>query len=493
MLKALRSTPAQRYVSVERFAADIERFQAGLPVEALDGSWRYRAGKFLTRHRRALSAATLAAVMLAWFAGTMALQARRIAAEQEKKARVASLVLDIFELSNPYVTPGEELTVREALERSSPVVAEGLRGQPDVRAELLHTTGSILRVLGFPKTAIEQLDEALAIRIDLHGEDHLEVAETLSALAAARRDLYEIDQAETLARRAVSMTRERLEPGDPGLVDPLLQLVSVYCAKGELENAEPLADEVIALASELPPGSRGEISVLQYLAQAHSRRGEYQEAVALNRRLLELVRGRFGDNYPTLIGTLSNMGMQLRRSGDLDAAKEAFEEALVLQSEVFGEDHQDPILINNYAGVHYAAGDFAAAERLYRDALAVVLDRGGPQQVPVLRLGLRIARTLTRQDAVLEAEREVRRLLAEEIVDDSHWMWHEARNILGESLSSQGRCEEAEPMLTESFQGILAKNKTARVHDDAFERLRDHFERCGKPEEIPRYEAMLSS
>ncbi len=365
VLKALRATPAQRYVSVERFAADIERFQTGLPVEARDGSWRYRAGKFVGRHRRALSAAALAAVMLTWFASTMALQARRIAAEQEKKARVASLVLEIFELSNPYVAPGEELTVRQALERSSPVVAEGLRAQPEIRAELLHTTGSILRVLGFPRTAIEQLDEALAIRTDLHGEDHLEVAETLSALAAARRDLYEIDQAETLARRAVSVARQRLEPGDPGLVDPLLQLVSVYCARGELENAEPLADEVIALASELPPGSRGEISVLQYLAQAHSRRGEYEEAVALNRRLLELVRGRFGDSYPTLIGTLSNMGMQLRRSGDLDAAKEAYDEALRLQNEIFGESHQDPILINNYAGVHYAAGDFATAERLY--------------------------------------------------------------------------------------------------------------------------------
>ena len=63
-LKALRKNPAARYRSVADFAADLERHLAGRPVVARGDDLRYRAVRFLSRHRAALAGAALAALAL---------------------------------------------------------------------------------------------------------------------------------------------------------------------------------------------------------------------------------------------------------------------------------------------------------------------------------------------------------------------------------------------------------------------------------------------
>ena len=54
LLKALRKEPEARYASAAALADDLRRVLAGQPVAARRGDWRYRAGKFLRRHRGAV-------------------------------------------------------------------------------------------------------------------------------------------------------------------------------------------------------------------------------------------------------------------------------------------------------------------------------------------------------------------------------------------------------------------------------------------------------
>jgi tetratricopeptide (TPR) repeat protein len=56
VLKALEVEPGRRYSTVEQFAGDVERYLAGLPVEARQGTWRYRAGKFVRRNKGGVAA-----------------------------------------------------------------------------------------------------------------------------------------------------------------------------------------------------------------------------------------------------------------------------------------------------------------------------------------------------------------------------------------------------------------------------------------------------
>ncbi len=505
VLKALRSVPLRRYSSVEQLASDVECFQTGLPVAARAGSWRYRAGKFIRRNRRAVASATAVVLLLVGFAVATTLQAARIAAELEqtrrerdKQAHVLSLVLELFEHSNPYVVPGKELTVREALERSVPVLEDGLGEQPEVRAALLHTAGSILGVLGVYDAARDQLAEALSIRRRRHGDAHPDVVATLSALASAEKELGELERAEELARRAVAVVR-----GMPGsgssersaslLARALNELVSVLCYRDEFEAAEALALEALALAHQLPAGSTQRLAATWHMARVRSVQGEYREAVRYNRETLALRRARHGEQHPAQIATLNNLGLNLRRLEELESAERAYREAVELQRDNFGEEHANAFLLNNLAGVLYARGDFAAAEGLYRQALEVTIESRGRRHWTVFVFELRIARTRIRQGAAAEAEAQLRRLLElwhPELGE--HWRIDEGRSILGESVSAQGRCEEAEPLLVDSFERLLGE-ATDRTRQDAFSRLREHLERCGKAQEAARFEAMLQA
>ena len=61
-LKALRKHPGERYPSATELAADLERHLAGLPVAARGEDRRYRAARFLARHRAAIAVVSALAV-----------------------------------------------------------------------------------------------------------------------------------------------------------------------------------------------------------------------------------------------------------------------------------------------------------------------------------------------------------------------------------------------------------------------------------------------
>lgn len=56
ILQAIRREPERRYQSVVELSADIQRYLAGLPVKATGDTFGYRAGKFIKRHRTAVTA-----------------------------------------------------------------------------------------------------------------------------------------------------------------------------------------------------------------------------------------------------------------------------------------------------------------------------------------------------------------------------------------------------------------------------------------------------
>ncbi|MGA3373084.1 MAG: serine/threonine-protein kinase [Terracidiphilus sp.] len=106
--KALRKEPKERYLTAERLAGDLRAYLGGLPVEARRGNARYRAAKFILRHRWGLAAAAvLVATLIAGIAGVVwqarvANRERRIADAERRKAEARSA--DLRQLSNSLLT-----------------------------------------------------------------------------------------------------------------------------------------------------------------------------------------------------------------------------------------------------------------------------------------------------------------------------------------------------------------------------------------------------
>ena len=100
ILHALEKDAAKRYSSVESFAADIQRHLDGFPVQARGNHWRYRAAKYLRRHRKAVTAAT-ALLLLAAGGVASIVQSARIAGQQRVLAE--QRFSDLRELARSYM------------------------------------------------------------------------------------------------------------------------------------------------------------------------------------------------------------------------------------------------------------------------------------------------------------------------------------------------------------------------------------------------------
>ena len=111
--KAIRKDPAERYASAEHFAADIERYLAGFPVEARQPSLAYKAGKYIRRHKAAFVSGAMA--LLLGIAGVAAI-VRQAQIAQRRFDQVRQLAHSIvFELHDGVAPLQGSLPVRKLL------------------------------------------------------------------------------------------------------------------------------------------------------------------------------------------------------------------------------------------------------------------------------------------------------------------------------------------------------------------------------------------
>jgi len=186
VLMSLRKEPLRRYPSVEQFAEDIRRHLDGLPVTARPDSWKYRAEKFVSRHKLGVAATVL---VLATVLGGVAATVReaRIAAVNERRAErrfndvrklANSLMFEIHDAIRdlPGSTSARRLLVTRALEYLDSL-SEQSKGDVSLQKELASAYERVGDVLGYPYGAnlgdsvgaLRSYRKALAIRESLVG------------------------------------------------------------------------------------------------------------------------------------------------------------------------------------------------------------------------------------------------------------------------------------------------------------------------------------
>ncbi|MBW4696695.1 MAG: protein kinase [Aphanocapsa lilacina HA4352-LM1] len=235
VLKALRKEPEQRYSSVEQFGEDIRRHLEGLPVEAYKGDFRYRVGKFVTRHRAGVAAGTLVALALvAGFAGT-AWQAGIAQRRFDQVRGLANALIYKFDDAIKDLngtTPARKLLVGEALGYLRGLQKEAA-GDVALQSELAGAYQRVGDVQGKPNYpnlgdmagALESHTQALALRTQVAGsqpgsataklklaESHLDVGELQAVFKG------DLAAAEGHYRKAIALARSLAE-GDSSNFD----------------------------------------------------------------------------------------------------------------------------------------------------------------------------------------------------------------------------------------------------------------------------------
>src|SRR5262249_18452438 len=148
------------------------------PVLAHAPSARYRAQKFIRRHRVGVLAAAAVAVTLASgvIASTVGMvRARRAEAqargEGQGKGQGGEVLKGLFKGADPSEAKGNSITARELLDKAVTTI-DKLSGEPGIHADLLTILGGVYNNLGLTVPAKELCRRAVDIRRSLLGPEH---------------------------------------------------------------------------------------------------------------------------------------------------------------------------------------------------------------------------------------------------------------------------------------------------------------------------------
>jgi tetratricopeptide (TPR) repeat protein/tRNA A-37 threonylcarbamoyl transferase component Bud32 len=491
-MKLLAVDPKRRYEGVDRLLDDVERYLAGRPVSAHVDSLGYRARKFTTRHRRGVFAAV--AMLFAVTALTTA-YAMRLAAEQRatlaqaaRTERLQEFMLGLFSGAEPEAGPARELTVRRLLERGV-LTAEMLTSDPDIRADLTHTLGSIYSQLGDFARAEELLTSSLNDKKQRLPDDDAGVLEGKISLALLRVEQMKLDEAERLARETLATLERSYAETHPLRLRVNLAIGKTLTARGEYTRAIAQLEPVVQRFDPNSAGSVEEATVLTELANAHQYAGHLDDAERLNRRALELDRRVHGSRHPAVADDLINLADAEMSRGRYREAEPALREAVAIYKGWYGSDHPE-----TGSAIRILSRALAGQEKL--DEAAVLLEEARDIFIRVYpgrhrRLGL-----VLNDLGVLATRRAERTLreavaLSREVLSENHTNTAIAEVKLGHVLTRQGRYADAIPLLEQGRTTMLKQrvDPSASWLKRSSEDLVIAFERTGRRGEADRLRA----
>lgn len=508
VMKALRKEPGRRYATAEALADDVQRHLGGLPVHARRETVRYRAGKFVRRHRAGVAVAVVMALLLLSYAATVTVQADRIAEERDraqteaaKAEQVATFLAGLFEAGDPGEAPGDTVTAQDMLGLGVERIGD-LKEQPDVQAEMLTVIGGAYIGLGRYEEAEPLVQRAVDIRRALYDRPDSNLARSLAALGMTLRRKGDFAGAESAYREALAMNRALYRSAHPDVAESTDGLGTVLRRRGNHAEAEALLREALAMRQALGAQDRlgaEPVDVAQSqnnLALLLLDEGQYAEAEALFREALAANRRLLSPDHPSLTINLYNIALALQRQGDYAAAEPLYRDVVARDRRVLGSDHPEVgIDLAKLAGLLRDKGDYAAADSAYDEALAHLrrtLPAGHPRTAEAM-VGQGMLRALQGRPAEAEPLLREGQRAFEATVGAGHWLAANARSWLGHCLTQRERYAEAEPLLLEAHETLRTTRGLGDPHtQQALRHLAALYEAQGQADRARQYRLDLA-
>jgi tetratricopeptide (TPR) repeat protein len=419
VMQALEKDPDRRYQSAYGLAREIERILHHEPVTAGPPSARYRASKFVRRHRTGVLAA--AAVAVALLVGTgLAVSGlvRATRAQQRAEAEVATtgainaFLTDMLVSVQPDRARGDEVTVREILAAAAEKLGDEERfaASPEVEAALSFTIGETHMLLGDYDVALQFLEHALALRRELLDETDERVLDTYDAIGRVYWETGDLEASLQVAQEMLAIRERTVGRRHPDYSGALGNVGNTLADMGRSDAAEGYLREALAIDRQVLTDEQGaDLAVsLNNLGSLLSDQEKFAEAAELHRESLALRRRFHGEPSPSVITALNNLGFAQLGLGENASAERTLREAMEDTELIFGDQHpQTALAWTNLAGALRALGRHDEAEALLRRAIPVFAAALGERSWRAGTAHAGLGAVLTEAGRYEEAEREL--------------------------------------------------------------------------------------
>jgi len=275
-------------------------------------------------------------------------------------------------------------------------------------------------------------------------------------------------EAEALRLKVLETQRRVLGPDHPDTLGSMGNLAVVYFDEGKYAQAEALDSQTLeADRRVLGPEHPRTLVTMNNLAGAYSQEGKYPQAEALDNQILEIRRRVLGPEHPYTLDSMGELATVYSNEGKYPQAEALFNQTLETARRVMGPQSPYTLsFVSGFASAYQRQGKYAMAENYATQALTGRRQVLGPEHPDTMASEADLALAYVSQSKFAEAEPFAHEALDAEKKaqpDDLQRFW--AASLLGESLAGQKKYDQAEPLLVEGYQGMLARKDRIAVPD----------------------------
>jgi CHAT domain-containing protein/Tfp pilus assembly protein PilF len=233
--------------------------------------------------------------------------------------------------------------------------------------------------------AIPRAREALAIREQVLGPTHPEVAQSLHVLATALLETGDHAAARGLHERALQIREQALGPAHPAVAGSLTALGYLLVMTGDHAAARPLVERALRIREQaLGPAHTDVADSLNILGLALLGLTDYAAARPLLERALRIREQALGPDHVQVAPIAQNLGRVLRDTGDYAAARPLLERAVRVRERTLGPSHPTVAFsLSNLGLLLQLTGDYPGARAAYERALQIHEQARGPNHPEV--------------------------------------------------------------------------------------------------------------
>lgn len=322
---------------------------------------------------------------------------------------------------------------------------------PEV-ARLLDLAGSYLRERAQYGEAEPLLTNALDVRQQALGSEHLDVAVSLNDLALLYFHKGEYAQAESLYQRALTIRKKQLGPEHPDVATSMNNVghIHYFIDSTKYEEAEQLLHGALAIREKTLGREHLDIALnCENLGDFYHYQGKYSNALPFYQRALEIREHLLEPQHPDIANSFYYVASIYHILGDYAQAAPLYQKAQRIYEALESEHPDFGLLLDNIGIVSTHLSDYDQAEQFFKRSLAIHEKALGLVHPHIAKCLDNFALLYLALARYSEAEALIQRALAihEQTVGPTHADVAIVLNTLARIYITRGKYVQTKPLL----------------------------------------------
>ena len=503
---AIEKNPDKRYQSPRDIKVDLMNWLNDESISVKDHTLWRTVRHFSKKHKALVTGSLLAIMGLITglvFAISFALkeqQARKIAETNARtNKKTVEFINEIFASADPENLYGEELTLLQVINNADNALIGQLKNEFAVEAKIRLTIAGVYMGIGQHELSQKQLDKASSLFPNIFELELLKDLQYEHIYVQSGVNLYnnKFEENVDFINQQLSDTRF-----DGQVHLPLKShLAQAFLMLGQLDEAMKTLDQAIEDSGIVDESDHNLLFAKQLKGMILDKMGRFEEAKALNEKLIVMRSEHYGENHPRTLSALNNLAAVENNLGNSVQAQQLMKQVIEAKLKVLGDAHISTLIsrtnllsfyvkhgetekadaysktllidmskhlgaLNRYTLVvnnirAYLLEDLGRldeAEQMYQETLANYENIGKNSGEELLVLQSNTAMLLMKQEKFFESEAMFLKLLdnVEKTISKDHVYYAIFIGNYGELLMKMKRYTEARPLLQLSQERLIA-------------------------------------